>query len=143
MSHSCTAQNPALPARKLPPAPHVFKDDNRSNIAFKHKDLYDKLLSINSSSEEKAKEDNITDPPSQDESNDCSNAISLLFIIIDDFPNEYIWRLWLEECNAPFSIDSRPSSQKVTIHIHAKYPQNVKSKWVKDRLVNFWYCTYF
>lgn len=50
--------------------------------------------------------------------------LGILIIIIDDFPNELLWRLWLS--NSPF---------EVKIWFHAKYPHRVNSPWVKERLV--------
>lgn len=56
---------------------------------------------------------------------DISNQIVLgiLFIIIDEFPNEAIWRLWLQK------------NSNVVIFFHAKYPERVKSHWVRAHLV--------
>ncbi len=55
--------------------------------------------------------------------------IGILFIIVDSFPNEAVWRLWLETSTNGKSKDS------VQVWFHAKYPNRVKSSWVRDRLV--------
>lgn len=45
--------------------------------------------------------------------------VCILFIIIDAFPHELLWRLWL-----------RGQEDKFVIYIHAKHPERVDSKWV-------------
>ena len=55
--------------------------------------------------------------------------LCLLFIIIDDFPHEILWRLWLDTINS--------ESFYISIYIHAKFPHLIKSKWVRNRLVSF------
>lgn len=53
--------------------------------------------------------------------------LCILFIIIDDFPLEHVWRLWLK--NASDEL------HKVDVFFHAKHPDRVRSSWVRDRLV--------
>lgn len=55
-------------------------------------------------------------------------SISLLLIIIDELPTEYIWRDWLNDMNAQYK-------SRVEIFIHAKHPNRIKSSWVRDRLI--------
>lgn len=55
---------------------------------------------------------------------DPTKKIALLFLIIDEFPYESIWRRWMK--NHRESID---------VLFHAKYPKRVSSKWVKHRLI--------
>jgi len=55
-------------------------------------------------------------------------VLGLLFIIIDKLPFESVWRLWLKECSACHQM-------RVRIWIHAKFPKNVTSPWVQERLV--------
>ena len=50
-----------------------------------------------------------------------------MFIIIDSFPHEAVWRSWLE-------MASSASRDKVRILIHAKFPDRVTSPWVKRHL---------
>ena len=81
-------------------------------------------------------------------------TLGILFIIIDDFPNEILWRIWLEHgiatCLNPsyYSIDENGSNiagsvagneneaDVVRVWFHAKYPDRVKSEWVRQRLVS-------
>eukprot|EP01041_Mallomonas_annulata_P006685 gene6685-13543_t len=58
------------------------------------------------------------------------SGLGLLFIIIDDFPHELIWRSWLK-CGAEVGIPP------VRIWVHAKYPEKVTSPWVRKHLVHF------
>jgi len=67
-----------------------------------------------------------------------SFCLGLLFIIIDDFPHESIWRAWLSNCNNSDSNsnnEKNSESCKVKILIHAKHPEKVTSPWVRDKLV--------
>jgi hypothetical protein len=72
-----------------------------------------------------------------------------LFIIIDDFPNEILWRLWAGQHLSSFEKEegegerdkSRDSAtdtyqgSPVRFWFHAKYPDRVQSAWVRRRLV--------
>lgn len=64
------------------------------------------------------------------ESSEENFEIALLFIIIDTLPLESIWRHW---------IDTSSCASRVQIYIHAKYPERVRSDWVKQHLVPFTY----
>ncbi len=66
-------------------------------------------------------------------------TLGILMIIIDDFPNEAIWRLWLEEFNAG-SVE-RNSLPRVQFWFHAKYPDRITSAWVRSRLVTSFHYT--
>jgi hypothetical protein len=81
--------------------------------------------------------------------------VGILFIIIDAFPNELLWRVWLEQGG----LHDTPSDNKQTdanavgaertdtdsditaalpgvrCWFHAKYPERVTSPWVRERLV--------
>jgi hypothetical protein len=59
---------------------------------------------------------------------DTGIHIGILMIIIDDLPHEAIWRYWSNEV-------ARSSSCRISYWIHAKYPDRVRSAWVRDRLV--------
>jgi len=54
--------------------------------------------------------------------------VGILFIIIDSFPHEKIWRRWLAGSDADAS--------RIRILIHAKHPERVSSDWVRERLVS-------
>lgn len=56
-----------------------------------------------------------------------AQTLGLLFIIIDDFPNELLWRTWLQQF-AP----TQP--QQVKLWFHAKHPERT-SPFVRARLV--------
>ena len=73
-----------------------------------------------------------------------TSSVGILIMIIDDFPHEKIWRKWLDTTNNSNistsisninSINSINSNDSIKILIHAKNPENVTSKWVKERLV--------
>jgi hypothetical protein len=87
---------------------------------------------------------------------DHFGGLGILIIIIDELPHEPIWRLWLEHgiteqsatkqntsssdavssagcTKTPLSADY--SSLPVRIWIHAKFPDRVRSPWVRERLV--------
>jgi hypothetical protein len=75
--------------------------------------------------------------------------LGILFIIIDDFPNEPLWRLWLEHggvSDTPASVKDTtvdtdnsavgPVAEPIVrCWFHAKNPSNVRSAWVRERLV--------
>ena len=74
-----------------------------------------------------------------DQASDSPFVVCLLFIIIDSLPFEGIWRRWLggTEANpnmaAKGSNAGRPVLTKVLVH--AKFPEKVKSEWVRARLI--------
>jgi len=57
-----------------------------------------------------------------------NKKVALLFIIVDDFPLEDLWRDWLEDFNGRYA-------NNVEIFIHAKYPERIRSRWVRERLI--------
>ena len=98
--------------------------------------------------------------------NDKEMNLGLLVIIIDDFPNELLWRLWLGEnitsdditlgsyavdidsnkdegggdkgldsCSSGNSVVASRRYDKVKFWFHAKFPDRVRSSWVRRRLV--------
>ena len=54
--------------------------------------------------------------------------VAILFCIIDEFPNELIWRMWL-----------RGYESKYQFYFHAKYPERVRSPFVRERLLGVSY----
>lgn len=54
-------------------------------------------------------------------------CIGIMFLIIDKFPHEDIWKLWL--------ANKTTSNENIRILIHAKYPENIESPWVLQHLV--------
>lgn len=59
-----------------------------------------------------------------------ADSTFLCFIIIDKLPHEVIWRTWLQQGGTELQ-------NRVKICIHAKYPRDVDSDWVRERLVPF------
>ena len=66
------------------------------------------------------------------------NVICLLFLIIDELPYEDIWKKWVEAPVMPGS--DAHASTSVKVFVHAKYPEQVKSKWVKQHLIEKTFC---
>ena len=56
--------------------------------------------------------------------------LALLFLTIDDLPFEHIWRAWLAGAGGGGS-----GGMTVSVLCHAKYPDRVKSDWLKQRLL--------
>jgi hypothetical protein len=68
---------------------------------------------------------------SRSENQSSFQSFGLLFIIIDDLPHELIWRAWLKSSHSSFT--------PIQIFIHAKFPERIRSPWVKSHLVSFHY----
>jgi Core-2/I-Branching enzyme len=60
-------------------------------------------------------------------------VLAVLLVIIDALPHEALWREWMQGC----SDDSTADRDRVEVRfwIHAKYPSQVQSEWVKQRLL--------
>ena len=52
------------------------------------------------------------------------SSLAILVLIIDEFPHEALWRLWLQRG----SVHERG---RVRFLFHAKFPDRVRSPWVK------------
>jgi hypothetical protein len=87
--------------------------------------LSEKILKINSKSciESGQHSCDSVDPQSQ-----MQSSVAILFLIIDEFPNEVLWRVW---------INQTAGISRTKIYFHAKYPDRVQSSWVRDHLVGF------
>ena len=59
-----------------------------------------------------------------------SKHLALLFLTIDDLPFEHIWRAFLAGAGGEGS-----GGMTVSVLCHAKYPDRVKSEWLKQRLL--------
>ena len=59
----------------------------------------------------------------------ATKHLALLFLTIDDLPFEHIWRAWLA------GSGGRSDGMAVSILCHSKYPDRVKSDWLKQRLL--------
>jgi len=62
-------------------------------------------------------------------------TVAVLFIIVDKFPHENIWREWLEAKSAI------AAATRIRVLIHAKFPEKVTSDWVRARLVTSFHYT--
>ena len=58
----------------------------------------------------------------------ASPRIAILFCIIDEFPNELIWRMWLHG-----------HESKYKLYFHTKFPNKVQSPFVKANLLGISY----
>lgn len=69
--------------------------------------------------------------------------IALLFLTIDGLPHEHIWKEWLKSSSSCTDGDAskhdKPSSSDietspiVSVLCHAKYPDRIKSEWLRQR----------
>lgn len=74
--------------------------------------------------------------------------IALLFLTIDNLPHEHVWREWLNSSSANYlsgdrkddDVNSRESNNDnddddvvVSVLCHAKYPERIKSSWLRQR----------
>jgi len=75
--------------------------------------------------------------PSNKTADSSQLNLGILVMIIDDFPNELLWRLWLRQTNNSTSDDKEgiQESPRVRIWFHAKCPEKIRSPWVRERLV--------
>ena len=87
-------------------------------VPYKHP-LHDKLEQVRVESTS-----NISEVPVLDTT---PNGVTLMFMIIDALPFEAIWRIWLES-------SKKGLDKFVRIIIHAKYPDRVRSAWVRRHL---------
>jgi hypothetical protein len=75
-------------------------------------------------------------------------GLGVLIIIVDDLPHEALWRLWLEHgindlksshrnstTKSTEQIDVNEANLPVRIWIHAKFPDRIRSPWVRSKLV--------
>lgn len=67
------------------------------------------------------------------------NVICLLFIVINELPYEDVWRKWIENDGTTSHHDSTAATT-VKVFIHAKNPNQVKSQWVKEHLIEKSFC---
>jgi len=67
-------------------------------------------------------------PPTDEEKNQRPNHIALLLICIDDIPYEHIWKEWCETL-------SGKGDCYISLLCHAKFPKQVKSEWLRQRLL--------
>jgi hypothetical protein len=61
--------------------------------------------------------------------------IALLFITIDDLPFEHIWKEWIDDNNHNAGENTHNHNTIVSVVCHAKFPERVKSEWLKQHLL--------
>lgn len=59
--------------------------------------------------------------------------IAICLIIVDTLHHEEIWRHWIEHQQ---NIDQESGAYQAKLFIHAKYPEKVKSAWVRSHLID-------
>lgn len=57
-------------------------------------------------------------------------TIGICIVIVDSLPHEAIWAKWATEVS-----EGSSGTYKAKIAIHAKFPDRIKSEWVRERLV--------
>lgn len=85
--------------------------------------------------------------PTEEEKKIKTRHLALLVLTIDDLPYEHIWKSWCETLSSDSIVnDSKYSKNQckdedngyfISVVCHAKYPQNVKSEWLRQRLLTF------
>jgi len=69
-------------------------------------------------------------PPTEEEKRSRPKHLALLLICIDELPYEHIWKEWCETLNSS-------SGYFISLICHAKFPDKVKSEWLRKRLLVF------
>jgi len=76
--------------------------------------------------------------PTPDEKAKKSKHLALLAISIDDLPYEDIWKSWCETLSSPMtSSDEVVDEYFISLVCHAKFPERVKSDWLKQRMLTY------
>ena len=71
-------------------------------------------------------------PPTPEQKAKRAKHIALLAITIDDMPYEHIWKAWCQTINPPGNMKD---NYFISLICHAKYPKNVQSEWLKQRIL--------
>ena len=71
--------------------------------------------------------------PTEEEKKKKSKHLALLAISIEDLPYEDIWKGWCEALSS--SLGEEADDFYISLVCHAKFPQNVESKWLRQRLL--------
>lgn len=70
--------------------------------------------------------------PTPEEKSKEAKHIALLAITIDDLPYEHIWKSWLQTISPS---DGKKDEYFVSLVCHAKFPDQMKSEWLRQRLL--------
>ena len=73
--------------------------------------------------------------PSKEEKTKKSKHLALLVLTIEDLKYEHIWKSWCENNNNNNENDD--GEYFISVVCHAKYPQKVKSEWLRQRMLTF------
>lgn len=76
----------------------------------------------------------LPDPPTEEEEMKKPKHIVLMAITIEDMPFEHLWRGW---CDTLHAVAKDQDDYYVSLVCHAKFPQRVKSEWLKQRLLTY------
>ena len=68
-----------------------------------------------------------TEPAPPSTSDEQQFHLALLFITIDELPYEHIWKEWVSQ--------AADNNVQVSIVVHAKCPNQIKSTWLQDKLL--------
>jgi hypothetical protein len=71
--------------------------------------------------------------PTKEEKTKKSKHLALLVLTIEDLKYEHIWKSWCENNN----IGEDNDEYFISVVCHAKYPQKVKSEWLRQRMLTF------
>jgi hypothetical protein len=76
--------------------------------------------------------------PTEDEKGKKSKHLALLAISIDDLPYEDIWKGWCETLSSSLiNSDKNVDDYFISLVCHAKFPNKVKSEWLRQRLLTY------
>jgi len=76
--------------------------------------------------------------PTSDEKKKKSKHLALLVISIDDLPYQDIWKGWCESLpSSMINSEEEVDEYYISFLCHAKFPQNVKSDWLRQRLLTY------
>lgn len=75
------------------------------------------------------------DPPTPKEMAKKPKHVALLAITVDDLPYEHIWKGWCQTLSKTLTEQDGVDEYFVSLVCHAKYPKNVRSDWLRQRLI--------
>jgi hypothetical protein len=75
-------------------------------------------------------------PPTPQAKQRKAKHLALLVISIDDLPYEHIWKAWSQTLNNSNNKEEEEEDDYyISLVCHAKYPKQVKSPWLRQRLL--------
>ena len=103
-------------------------DNDRNNRASKAYQQSEALKSLRQKIK-KLSTECFDDPSVDNEEQTVPRHIALLFITIADLHHEAIWKAFLEDSSASDEL-------VVSVYVHAKFPQRVRSQWLREHLLS-------